>query len=263
MGSDRIHKMKLKTHNTCLKKTNIGVGSKIIKLREDRQLLVRFLVIQQSRPQIFDKLGETIGRYEMAITPRSLFAKDGTLLIPSDKSSFMKEIEKFTPVPISDNQNPTTISEHGIISDEAGHVELPIITDVEPEQLERVELSDNMDIPSNLGGLNLNNDKDRVIIIDGQAVVQSMKKSSGMNSIKDFGDAFLQRICRMMKQYSEGRVIFDRYIGESLKDKTRAKRAGNAQPVKLVIHDSTNIRNVSMKLLLSHCETKAQLRQST
>ena len=67
----------------------------------------------------------------------------------------------------------------------------------------------------------------------------------------------------MMKQYSEGRVIFDRYIGESLKDKTRAKRAGNAQPVKFVIQDSTNIRNVLMKLLLSYCETKAQLRQST
>ena len=54
-----------------------------------------------------------------------------------------------------------------------------------------------------------------------------MKKSPGMDTIKDFGDAFQNRISRMVKYYSEVRVIFDRYIGESLKDKTRAKRAGS------------------------------------
>ena len=71
---DPIKKLKLKTYSTCLEKSTIKVGDKVVKLREDRQLLARFLVIQQSRPQLVDKLQETIGNYEMAVIPRSLFA---------------------------------------------------------------------------------------------------------------------------------------------------------------------------------------------
>ena len=79
-----------------MKKAPIAVGDKVVKLREDRQLLDRFLVIQQSRPQLVDQLAETTGKYEMAITPRSLFATDRTLLMPTDKSSCMKEIEQYS-----------------------------------------------------------------------------------------------------------------------------------------------------------------------
>ena len=107
---DRIEKLNLKTFSTCLKKTSIGVGNKVVKLHEDQQLLAWFLVIQQSRLQLVDKLAETIGNYEMAVTPRSLFATDGTLLIPSDKSSFMKEIEKY-PLPARGDQQDTDISD--------------------------------------------------------------------------------------------------------------------------------------------------------
>ena len=74
----------------------IAVGNKVVKLREDHQLLARFLVIQQSRPQLVDKLPETIRKYEMDVTPRSPFATDGTLLILSDTSSFMKEIMQYS-----------------------------------------------------------------------------------------------------------------------------------------------------------------------
>ena len=65
-----------------MKKATIAVGEKVIKLREERQLLAQLLVIQQLHPQLVDKLAETIGKYEMAVTPRSLFATDGTFLIP-------------------------------------------------------------------------------------------------------------------------------------------------------------------------------------
>jgi len=47
---DRVEKLNLKTYSTWLKKATITVGDKVVKLREDRQLLARFLVIQQSRP---------------------------------------------------------------------------------------------------------------------------------------------------------------------------------------------------------------------
>ena len=65
-----------------------------MKLREDRQFLARFLVVQQSRPTIIASLQETIGTYEFSVIPRSLFSSDGLLLIPNDKSAIIHCIEE-------------------------------------------------------------------------------------------------------------------------------------------------------------------------
>jgi len=73
--------------------TEIRVGDKVIKLREERQLLGRFLIIQGSRPELVPKLEKTIGEYEMSVVPRSLCAVDGSLYIPADKASLMHAIE--------------------------------------------------------------------------------------------------------------------------------------------------------------------------
>jgi len=75
-------------------KKTVRVGDKVIKLREDRQLLARFLVIQQSRPELVPKLPTTTGDYEMSVIPRSLFANDGSLLIPTDKSSITHAVDR-------------------------------------------------------------------------------------------------------------------------------------------------------------------------
>ena len=53
---DRVEKLKLKTYSTWMMKATIVVGDKVVKLREDRQLLARFLVIQQLRSQLVDTL---------------------------------------------------------------------------------------------------------------------------------------------------------------------------------------------------------------
>jgi len=260
---DRVEKLNLKTYSTLLKKATIAVGNKVVKLREDRQLLARFLVIQQSRPQLVDKLAETIGNYEMAVIPRSLFATDGTLLIPSDKSLFMKEIEQYSRPAVGDDLEIAVSG--GDDSREEAEPEMdnrPVSTDPQLDMEDMMEgmaeqtgLSE-MDGQSNEHG---SIDRDKVIIIDGQAVVQSMTKLPGMDTICDLGDAFVKRINGMMRKYAEGRVIFDRYITGSLKEKTRAKRAGSTQPVKFIIQGQMSIRNVSMKLLLSHTGTKSQL----
>ena len=70
-----------------MEKTKIHVGDKVIKLREERQLLGRFLIIQRSRPELVPKLEKAIGEYEMSAVPRSLCAVDGSLYIPADKAS--------------------------------------------------------------------------------------------------------------------------------------------------------------------------------
>ena len=62
----------------------VSVGDKVIKLREERQLLAHFLVIQQSRPELVPRLPATMGNYDISVTPRSMFVSDGSLLIPTD-----------------------------------------------------------------------------------------------------------------------------------------------------------------------------------
>ena len=83
--------------------------------------------------------------------------------------------------------------------------------------------------------------------------MQSMKKCPGMDKIRDLGNAFIKRIDRLMKGCSEGRNLFGRYITGSLKEKTRAKRAGTTQPVKSIIQDSMNVCNVPIKTTVVPC----------
>ena len=65
------------------------IGEKVIKLREERELLGRFLIIQGSRPNLVPELDETIGEYDMSVVPCSLCAGDGALHMPSDKASLV------------------------------------------------------------------------------------------------------------------------------------------------------------------------------
>ena len=63
----------------------------------------------------------------------------------------------------------------------------------------------------------------------------------------------------MISEYNEGRIIFERYEENSLKAQTRSKRCAGIDPVKFDIKDSTNIKLVPLKSLLSHIETKSKL----
>ena len=72
---------------------SINISNIIVKLKEERQLLARFLIIQQARPQLVIKLQNTIANYEMALVPRSMFASDGSLLLTADKSLLLQVIE--------------------------------------------------------------------------------------------------------------------------------------------------------------------------
>ena len=65
----------------------------------------------------------------------------------------------------------------------------------------------------------------KVLIIDAMGVLQRMKKTPAMHKMSDLQNAFNRRIQGMMAGYNEGRVVFDRYMEESSKNKTRQKRA--------------------------------------
>ena len=59
-----------------------------------------------------------------------------------------------------------------------------------------------------------------VLIVDSMGVLQSMKKTPTMVKLSDFQEAFNKWIEKMMAGYDEGRVVFDRYIDQLLKNKT-------------------------------------------
>ena len=88
-----MKKLKLKMWAKLTKKITIQLENKVIKLREERQLLSRFLIILGCRPELVPKFSDVIGKYEMSVVPRALVAVDGSLYIPTDKSSLMKMIE--------------------------------------------------------------------------------------------------------------------------------------------------------------------------
>lgn len=222
---DPMRKAKLKTFSSCRKKTQCKIGAKLVKLREDRQLLARFLVVQQSRPGMIHSLGDTIGKYEFSVIPRSLFTSDGLLLIPSDKSSFIHAIETYGTEPNSQSED---------------------------------QINEQQDSP-NIETSGEDKKTDKLCIIDAMAVVQAIKKSPSMVDCSDFAAAFVRSIRKIASQYDEARVIFDRYIDDSLKAQTRGKRTAGIEPVKFDIKDNTNIKLVSLKTLLSHNYTKSQL----
>ena len=205
-----MKKLKLKTFSNWMEKTEIRVGDKVIKLREERQLLGRFLIIQGSRPELVPKLEKTIGEYEMSVVPRSLCAVDGSLYIPADKASLMHAIE---------GAKAQTVRS---------------VTRVDAAQTQ----------------------SPKVLIIDAMAVLQSMKKTSTTQKLSDLQEAFVKRIAFMMIGYSEGRVVFYRYQDQSLKNKTRQKRA--ATSTEFQVHSQMKL-TMSLKELLSSSKTKSSL----
>ena len=214
-----MRQLKLKTFSNWMGKSKVLVGDKIIKLREERDLLARFLIIQGCRPELIPKLEEMIGEYEMSVVPRSLCSGDGSLYIPADKASLMHAIEGATAEPVAE-----TVS-----SDTHGDTQVDISPHSEPP---------------------------KVLIVDAMAALQSMKKTPMMLKLSDLQEAFIKRIEFMMVGYSEGRVVFDRYQEQSLKNKTRQKRAVTS--TEFQIHSQMKL-TMSLRELLSSSMTKASL----
>lgn len=82
---------KLKTFKTSNAMIEVNVGGKLVKIKEERGLLQRLIVISRSRLQL--DLKECIGTYEFGIVPRSLFASDGTVLLAYDKAKILHNLE--------------------------------------------------------------------------------------------------------------------------------------------------------------------------
>jgi len=87
-------------------------------------------------------------------------------------------------------------------------------------------------------------------------VLQGMKKTATMLKLSDFQAAFIQPVDTMMRGFNECRVVFDRYLDQSLKNTTRQKRSKTSTAHEL--HPDMKL-TMSLKDILSASKTKRQL----
>ena len=97
---DPLPQLNLKRFSTWMKAKTVKVGDTVIKLREDRKLLNKIIIIAKARPDLITKMEDIVGNYEMSVIPRANFSPDGSMVITADKSSLMKLIIEQTPLQV-------------------------------------------------------------------------------------------------------------------------------------------------------------------
>ena len=161
------------------------------------------------------------GAYEFSVVPRSMFASDGKMLLGNDKSSVMHEIEKM---------------------------------------IERSEESERESRDTE-GGVGLDEEvTETVVIFDGMAVLHRIKLGGPIKCCRNLAEAFLDLIMHESVGSKEIRVVFDRYIEDSLKSSTRDKRASDGTtktPYKIA--EDTSLEKITMKKFLANDQTKIEL----
>ena len=63
--------------------------------------------------------------------------------------------------------------------------------------------------------------RDRALVVDVMVVLQSMEKTLTMCTLGDLKEAFVRCIENILNRFNVGRIVFDRYLDQSLKTKRR------------------------------------------
>ena len=74
------------------------------------------------------------------------------------------------------------------------------------------------------------------------AVVNKIcKGTDGIKSCSDLKKALLRKLEGKLKNYDQGRIIFDEYREGSLKEKIRTKRLGGVTLIEFTVTDETEL----------------------
>ena len=192
----------------------------------------RFIIASRVRQEI--DLPDIFGNHEFTLLPRSIFSRDGNLLVCTDKSEVVAKVETL----MVGNENLDD-EEEGDNGDEEliSSVIEQIITSVE-DIVETVQ--------------------EKAIILDGMALVNKLKKTPFVRNCSDLSELFLQRLEIETEGFDTVILLFDRYLEQSLKEMTRKKR-NNDEATRYKVNDETNIEKVTLKKFLSHWQTKQEL----
>ena len=82
---------------------------------------------------------------------------------------------------------------------------------------------------------------------------------SAISTCDHLAELFIAQLGYKCSDYNEVRLVFDRYIQNSLKSKTRNERSKGKMSTHYRINDQTVITNISLKELLSDIRTKSEL----
>ena len=85
------------------------VGEKMVQLKEEKNLMSRFLITARKRPEL--DLEHCIGNYKFSVVPRALFSSDGLPLPCIDKSKLMHHSEEMAGV----SDDVTSVQENSVI----------------------------------------------------------------------------------------------------------------------------------------------------
>ena len=209
-------------------------AGKETRLKEDKQILTRCLLIKDKRPELLPPIEKIVDEYELSNVPKSLFGSDGHLLLPTDKAKLRLAIESMETIEACDGTgNPPQRSRsssrgRGTNKNKRGQgrgrgraqsasvTRRPLATTTrENVDLETLPFSNNsfetngheiqspqQDQPMPRP---IEPDLPKVVIIDGMVEVRVIKiKDEGLGTIKDFCHAFKHRVKELV--YHEARV---------------------------------------------------------
>ena len=210
------------------KKQTVKTRDQSVDLKETKDLYGHLMVLAKSSRDIDQK--NAIGNYEFTLTPRALFAPDGSILPCFDKSKLIHCLEKLKKDCEKDQSSQE--QSFGDHAESVGEPETTSVPSVSP----------------------------KIAIVDGMVLVQQMAKKSGtISTVKDLGQHFNDRLLTLTANFDEIILVFDTYKADSLKQKTREKRRQSKDPIQYQISDNTSIKHIPMGRLLSHEKTKADL----
>ncbi|KAJ4946949.1 hypothetical protein JOQ06_008992, partial [Pogonophryne albipinna] len=213
------------------KKITVQLRDNTVDLKETKDLFARLMVLARSNRDINQK--ESIGNYEFTLTPRALFASNGTILPCHDKSKLISLLEKLTreDVPHEDHQLPQAGSTTHQDAMDTGFTD-----------------TTSTDQPSR-----------KIALVDGMVLVQRLsKKPSTVVTVKDLSGCFNDRLMSLTRDYDDIILVFDTYRTDSLKSATRDKRR-QGKAIQYQVRDDTNIKHIPLSRFLSHDQTKADL----
>ena len=86
-----MKKRSLQTWKSATKQIKLKVDQEVVKLKEDRNLFARLLLVAKSRPNM--NLEQAVGDHELSVVPRSLFSDDEQMLPCGGKTCLMSKLE--------------------------------------------------------------------------------------------------------------------------------------------------------------------------
>ena len=169
------------------------------------------MVLARSNQDI--DLKNAVGNYEFTLTPRALFAPDGSILTCTDKSKLIHYLEKLGEK--NENAQAPAYEEH----------------------------AETTSAPSK---------SPNIAIVDGMVLIQQMANTPGtISTVKDISQHFNDRLLVLTADFDMAILVFHTYKADSLKQKPREKRRQGKDPIQYQTADDTNIKHIPMGHFLS------------